>query len=132
MPFWKKHKLPKFPPGVKSQFLAFCEALSPDAIKQYQAELDQEYSRIQETAKTNRLVDTHRAKEIVDRCKLLLERYGEFNDEQRGMIVGAIRYFTFAEDPFPEEAFASGFNDDAKVLNYVLEELGIEDRFIEI
>jgi hypothetical protein len=36
-----------------------------------------------------------------------------------------------AEDGFNDLEFASGYNDDAQVMNFVLEELGLEDEYIQ-
>jgi fructose-1,6-bisphosphatase len=46
--------------------------------------------------------------------------------------VGALRYFVSDDDSFSDLEFASGFNDDAEVMNHVLEELGLEQEVIDI
>ncbi|MEZ4752837.1 MAG: hypothetical protein R3A13_00780 [Bdellovibrionota bacterium] len=60
-----------------------------------------------------------------------MDDYEDFSIN-KSKIVGAVRYFAVAEDPFPDETFASGFDDDARVLNHVLEELGLEEYYIDL
>jgi uncharacterized membrane protein YkvA (DUF1232 family) len=72
------------------------------------------------------------AEEIAARCFFLLDRYAAAETEHRRLIVGAISYFVIDDDGAEDEGFATGFDDDARVINYVLEELGIDDQFIDV
>jgi hypothetical protein len=62
----------------------------------------------------------------------LLDRYSEFAAYEQSLIVGAVRYFAIADDPFDDETFATGFYDDMRVMNYVMEEIGVEGKFFDV
>ena len=72
------------------------------------------------------------ARDLAERCRYLMSHYGDYGQEDRALIMGAVRYFAIAEDPVSEAAFASGFDDDARVMNHVLERLGLEDMIIRL
>ena len=131
-PMFRKHKLPKFPPGIRVQFRRFCERLPADEVVAYKQEIDAELKSIEERARDNEMIDLERGRQVARACHLLLDYYAEATAAQQALIVGAIRYFACGEDAFSEETFASGFNDDAKVVNYVLEELGLETGYISL
>ena len=57
---------------------------------------------------------------LASRCKRLLMRYDESGPEERAAIVGAVRYFLETHDLERDDG-PSGFDDDAKVMNYVVE-----------
>ena len=126
----RKHKLPKFPPNIRPLFYSLCETLPVDQVGAYHKEVDQALAQIIGDARENKLIDTDLARELADRCHMLLDVYSQYSRVQQSLIVGAIRYFAHGEDALSEEDFASGFHDDARVVNYVMEELGIEDYFI--
>ncbi|MBX7138694.1 MAG: hypothetical protein K1X83_11990 [Oligoflexia bacterium] len=128
----KTHKLPNFPPTVRPTFEKLSEALPVENIEAYRGEVDQELARIEKEAKDNDLINVHLARQIAERCHVLLARYHEFPVKLQAKIVGAIRYFALSHDSFSEKHFASGFDDDAKVMNFVLEELGLDDQFIDL
>ncbi len=77
-------------------------------------------------------VDLRTAEDVAQRCRLLLDHYEEFTDDEKALVIGAVRYFVVDEDPFSDDVFASGFDDDAHIVNHVLEQLGIEGMFIEL
>ena len=128
----KKHPLPKFPPSVASTFKSLCEALPVEEIEKYRQELKVEVENLRSAAAENPMIDMQTAQQLVDWGEALLNRYQEFNDRQRELIVGAIRYFLLVDDAVSADTFATGMEDDAKVMNHVLEELGVEDDFVQL
>ena len=128
----KQHKLPKFPPNIRQLFYSLCEPLPVEQVGIYHKEVDQALAQILESARENELIDADLARQLADRCHMLLDVYTQFGRAQQSLIVGAIRYFAHEEDALSEEHFASGFNDDARVMNFVMDELGIEDYFISL
>lgn len=132
--FWKKrrHKLPKFPPMVGQTFRLLCETLDDQQVKELRNAVDQHFLDAIENSKTIETYDIDSARILVDCCYFLLDSYREFDEKQQSLIVGAVRYFAIADDPFDDETFATGFHDDMRVMNYVLEELGIEGRYFDV
>ena len=83
-------------------------------------------------AKTNSLIQTGLIHSLDASAQFLLENYEQFSVPQRRLIIGAVYYFAMSEDGSPDSTLATGFDDDIKVMNYVLEELGVEGMFIDI
>jgi hypothetical protein len=127
-----KHSLPAFPPGTVSTFYSLCEELDDVSVKGLDSLVSLALEEIQQRAKDNVYIDVSMAEKVAEGCRYLLSIYGGRTGYEKSLIVGAVRYFAVADDPFPDTVFATGLDDDAKVVNYVLEHLGIEDRFIEI
>src|SRR5262245_57875775 len=128
----KKHKLPKFPPQVIPAFKAVCEALPVEYMAEYRKELDEVMDKYRQSAEENPAINIGLAEELTRCASLLLDHYEEMNLKQRALAVGAIRYFAIADNALPAAVFTSGMYDDAKVMNHVLEELGLEEHCIKI
>jgi hypothetical protein len=109
-----------------------CEAIPADSIAKVVPQVDQCLDSFRELAKTHRRLNIFLAEEIGKRCHYLLEHYADFDPEHQAYIMGAVKYFAIAEDALSETDFATGFDDDARVMNHVLEELGLEDMYIEV
>jgi uncharacterized membrane protein YkvA (DUF1232 family) len=132
MIFRRRHQLPKFPPQVRTTFKTLCEVLPDEAIDEMRMILDQNIKVRLEENSERRNVDPERIRELYENSIFLLERYPQLSDREKSLAIGAVRYFAIARDAVPEEYFASGLDDDSQVMNYVLEKLGIEERFIEL
>ena len=128
----KKHKLPKFPKTVAPTFRALCEDLPADAVPALVTQLGEAFRDIQSKAQNNPLVDVSLAASITNKLNSLLDGYATFTAKQRSLVIGAARYFVHDADPMSDEDFATGYHDDARVLNYVLDQLGFEDGFLEV
>ncbi len=127
-----KHKLPKFPPEIIPSFKAVCEALPAEDVVQYKQEVDDVLAKFRAQALESPTINVELAEEIVARAHLLLDHYVDFDEHKRALVVGAIRYFAVIDDPLPADVFASGMNDDARVMNHVLEEVGLEEHCIRL
>ncbi|MCB0353099.1 MAG: hypothetical protein KDD64_06220 [Bdellovibrionales bacterium] len=128
----RKHPLPKFPESVIPTFRQLCEAVESDEAQELIPEVDKCMAHFQRLKKKHENMNLQLAYEIADRCRFLLDHYDSFTEEQQSLIMGAVRYFAIADDALSETAFASGFHDDAKVMNYVLEELDLLERVIAL
>lgn len=126
------HPLPKVPANVRTTFKNMCGLVSPEELSELSALLEQSIEKTRDLSLSSPRIDIRLAEEIASRCRLLLEHYQEFSDAEKMMIIGAVRYFVVDDDPFSDDTFASGFDDDAQVINHVLEHLGIEGMFIEL
>lgn len=126
----KKYTLPKFPDTLIPRFKAGCEALHEGTIPELKSAVDKAVQEAHKAIKNNPMVDVELATQLAEACHFLLDRYGEFDSTQREIVIGAVRYFAGEGDPISDVGFASGFVDDAKVINYVLQQLNITDRFL--
>ena len=127
----KRYKLPKFPPELISGFKSVCEALPPEFVVDYHKEVDDVLAKCREVSENNPTLNLPLAEEIAACAHLLLDRYEKFDEKQRALVVGAIRYFSIVDDALPADVFASGMNDDAHVMNHVLEEVGLVEHCIK-
>lgn len=128
----RRHHLPTFPPRAKNYFKRLCEALPPHTVPQLREELELYYETVLSEAGNRPLVNTDIIRDLYDRASLLLTRYPHLSERERALVVGALRYFVSDDDSLSDLEFASGFHDDAEVMNYVLEELGLEEEAIHI
>ncbi len=126
----KLHKLPKFPAEVAKTFWMLCELLDAEQIELLRKAIDVAEQDFLAEAEKGKKVDIQGVEAIVANCRWLLDNYEHQTDDNKKLIVGAVRYFAAADDPFSDDVFSTGLFDDMKVLNFVLEELGVEGRFL--
>jgi uncharacterized membrane protein YkvA (DUF1232 family) len=111
-------------------FRSFCEALPVDQLPSLRRELETAVKAMLHEGGARIQQNTPTIQALKERSELLLARYEQFGETERKLAIGAIRYFLNPDDPFPEEAFASGFDDDVRVMNHVLEAVGCIDQVI--
>lgn len=126
----RKHPLPSFPEGIKLKFYDLCELLDEEDLKILRLELGKHVADLLTREKVK--YDKESVKSIYDRALMLLDCYKSRNSKDKKSIIGAIRYFAVAEDLVSDEIFSTGLNDDIKIMNYVLEELGFGEYAIEL
>ena len=128
----KHHKLPTYPKTIKKLFNEYCVNVDDEQIPLLKEKVTQAVNDAKKKFENGALVDVQTAEEISNRCLYILDRYHEFSKKKKKLIIGAVCYFAIGEDPISENIFASGYDDDAAVVNYVLEKLNINDMFINI
>jgi hypothetical protein len=128
----RKHKLPNFPEEAIPTFRSLCEVLPDEAIPDLSDKLDEAYDTYENRSLENPLMNMRRVQQIYDVAHYLLRQYHSFANHEKSLIVGAVRYFLDDDDVALGAEFFTGFDDDAKIMNHVLEELGVEDRFIRL
>lgn len=128
----RKHKLPRFPQEVVPTFRGLCSRVDQNELNELRNALNANFKQLFDDAKENDFIDLGVAKQLYERCLYLLESYNEFPADKQKYIVGAVSYIAIADDPFNDSVFASGFHDDKVVMNHVLEELGVEGKFLVV
>lgn len=128
----RKHPLPKFPASVAPAFRSCCTVLNEAEIADLRRIAREHVEEIRKESERNTLIDLEGLRDLARVSELLLDHYPSASDDQKALIVGAVRYFAIAEDAFDEGTFSSGFHDDKCVCNHVLEELGLEDAYIHV
>lgn len=76
--------------------------------------------------------DLNAAREICSRLELLLSRYAEHPGEERSLIIGAALYFVTTKDFKHDYEPLVGLDDDARILNHVLEKLNLTTLFVNV
>lgn len=135
MPLFRKkrqHHLPKFPSILIPTFKRFCTEATPEQLQELRKAIYQCVDQAEVKGEHSDRVNVALAHEIARRCELLLELYDQRDVESRRLIIGAVRYFVSDEDAVGDASFATGFDDDARVVNYVLEQLEIDGKFIDL
>lgn len=127
-----KYPLPKVPANVRTTFHNMCAVIPDEEVKELEHLVELAIEKTRDDAQNSNRIDLPTAEEVAARCRLLLEHYQEFTAKEKALVVGAVRYFVVEEDPFSDDVFASGFDDDAQVINHVLELLGIDGMYIEL
>lgn len=127
-----KHKLPTFPDTVIPTFQGLSEVVSLENIAQIKTAIDEYLAHAQKIDNKDFHVNMTLATELAKCSHYLLDRYAEFSEKHKALVIGAVAYFLHDEDPQSDLAFGTGFDDDVKVMNHVLQQLGIEDRYIDI
>jgi hypothetical protein len=130
---FRKHKLPAFPPEAARVFEQLCSHVPEEDIGSVRNELDRCIVALKRDVYDGRFKNHLPLVESLSDISLhLLDLYPQLSVSQRSLVIGAIRYFAIGEDSLSDTHFATGFNDDIRVMNYVLEELGIHDRYIPL
>lgn len=129
----REHKLPKFPPNAASTFKNLCVLVPESELALLKVVCNKHFDQEQAEA----LVESNQynfieSEDVQRTCTFLLDQYYRQTDENRKLIVGAVRYAALSEDPFDDHTFASGMTDDKQILNYVLEELDIHNHYLKI
>lgn len=127
-----KYKLPKFPVTVIPAFRSLCRDIGVEQVDEVRGEVERCLVALRERAPERPNLNLPLAEEIAARCFLLLDHFERCDAEKRRLIMGAISYFVVDGDGAEDDSFATGFDDDAKVVNYVLQQVGIEDQFIDL
>ena len=95
-------------------------------------DVDAHLEEIRVAAKRNELLPVDLAEEIAGKLQGLLRGLGELPAEQQRLVIGAARYFVSTQDVNPDTETVLGLDDDASVLNYVLETIGRTDLLIDL
>lgn len=127
----RKYPLPKFPDRVIPQFRGYCEELPDERVAEFIPEVQECVAHFRELSQEFPMLDMNRIERIGAVCAELLQMYPDCAPRHKKMIVGAIRYFASVDDALSETTYASGLDDDVRVLNHVIEELKREDLFIK-
>lgn len=118
-------------PKELALFAELCLDLPPDglaelhnSVRSYATELEAEQSR-------SELVAVDLAIAVKDRLERLFGLTAELPATQRALVVGAARYFISKDDAIPDTRACTGLDDDVRIVNHVLKELGRVEWSIE-
>ena len=127
-----KYPLPAHPPRLSSVFQKLCQVVDEE-------ELPAILKRVEQTAESQApkgdefLGPNEKYAAQLARCaKIILDQYDDYNDEEKGLAIGAVMYFIAEKDFIPDKTPIVGYDDDVRIMNHVLERLGFEDLFIDL
>lgn len=111
------------PAHIQQQLMPLCEALPETAVSTLTTKIDEYLLAIQAALQQNEFMDIQLAREIAECLHLVLQDYGRYPADQQALIVGAARYFIKNDDAEHDLYSVLGLDDDAAVLNYLLDTL---------
>jgi hypothetical protein len=109
-------------PDEQRRFRALCLTTSPEELAELSAVVELHVEQVRSNAGPVTDIDT--AVLIGDSLCRLLASGIDFDDEARAQIRGAIEYFVLTDDADRDLDDVVGFDDDARVLNTVLDRIG--------
>jgi hypothetical protein len=130
--FSPSKQIPPLDRQIQRHLLPLCEVLPETAAAALNAEIDHYLQKVQAALGQNEFLDVKLAHAIAARLRLLLPDYGRYPDNQKALLVGAVRYFTKDDDAEHDIHSVLGLDDDAAVVNYLLDVLGRPDLKIDL
>ena len=123
----KQHCIPD---SIKPKFEELCEIQSNDYIDAMLQHVDSALAHLQSFKNEFLGPNFDLAEQLASRCKKLLNVYPELKEEDKRLVVGAVRYFVIHLDNLPDSTPVVGLDDDALVVNHVLETLNLKEHCI--
>lgn len=119
------------PQEALAAFQRLAQALSPAELRPLIGSIQQKVKDMEAVSQQGDLgPNMETVTELAKLSLFLIQRYKFLNEAQRALAIGAIRYFIEDEEHSPDATPFTGLDDDIQVMNHVLEELGINDKFI--
>ena len=94
-----------------------------DALR---GQVAQHLADVHQALSCNEFIDIDVAEDIARVCLALLALYESLEEELRAAVVGAVRYFASQDDAENDFESVIGFDDDVRVINYVIELIGAD------
>jgi uncharacterized membrane protein YkvA (DUF1232 family) len=88
--------------------------------------------RAEQAAVADPFVDLARATQVADACLALLDALPTLPDDHRSWVAAACLYFVDEDDEEDDFASIVGFDDDAEVVTYVADRLGLPHLKIDL
>ncbi len=119
-------------PEEMNRFIAGCVPTSVEELRGLRERSDDYLQWAKDQAAQSAAVDLDTAERIAGVLASLLDEPDRYDDEARALLAGATSYFVDADDDSNDLTDALGFDDDARVLNAVLDAIGRRDLRIEL
>ncbi len=117
-------------PDEQQRFRRLCLQTSAEDLVQLTAVVELHLSQIDEVESAT--ADKETAKKIGTSLTNLVTSGDDFNADERSLIRGAVEYFLLADDASGDLDDPLGFDDDARVLNSVLDRIGRPQYRVEL
>ena len=113
----------ELPTDIKMSFDSLCQSPSNISTSLLIDQIHDHLQQIQEALEINEFLDFKTAQQTANLLIDLLNHLDEYPAENQVLIIGAARYFVLEDDNEPDTKSLLGFDDDIKVLNFVLGKL---------
>jgi len=112
-------------------FLKLCEAVPRAAVPDLLQRVEAHLAEIHAQYRQNEFLDIELADRVAEQVRRLLAAYADYGAEEQRLIIGAARYFAAANDEESDIHSIFGMEDDVRILNYVLAQIGEPEHRIE-
>ena len=119
-------------PGEIDRFTVGAVPTAPDQLAGLRLRVLTYFARIETLAAKRAVVDVDAARKVADTLSRLLDEPDVYSDQQRELLRGAVEYFVLDRDNRADLTDAIGFDDDARVVNALLDVLGRADLVINL
>lgn len=105
-------------------FLRRAQALPEAEVPALLARIDEHVALALRAREQDVRLDYPLGRRIASACRALLALYGELDPPRRCLVVGAVRYFIERRDADDDFGSSMGFEDDARVVDFVVAQTG--------
>lgn len=123
---------PQLAPSMQRAFDPLCNALAPVDVSLVKAEVEYHVQAIRLAARRNEFLDVAAAERLGATLVALLDQYPTYPEQHQALIAGAARYFAREQDVDPDTTSLLGLDDDALVLNFVLDAIGQPELKVQL
>lgn len=126
----ERFPFPNKDPQVRQRFNNLCKVLSQQQIEAIKESISQKVEKL--SAAEGMLIgpNIRVAVKLGEVSQALLERYSALDEASQALVAGAVCYFLAELDLTPDATPIIGFDDDVRILNHVLEQVGLSDLYI--
>ena len=112
-------------------FQSLCTDLPAESVAELRERVSAYLKELEGQRSRSELLAIDLARLVTDRLGRLLELMPQLTSDQRALVVGAARYFVSRDDAIPDTRACTGLDDDVRIVNHVLKELGRGEWSIE-
>jgi len=117
-------------PDEQQRFRRLCIETSAEDLGQLGEVIELHLDQIK--ANAGSVTDVETAELVAQAACKVLTYADQFNAQERAMVRGAIEYFLLNDDASDDLDDALGFDDDARVLNSVLDRIGRAELKVDV
>jgi uncharacterized membrane protein YkvA (DUF1232 family) len=119
-------------PNLEKIFTTLCDDISPSQVSELQKQIIDHVQDVRDALQQNEFIDLDLAERISRVLLTILGEIPSYPEIHRRMIIGAARYFVLSQDAQADFKSVLGFDDDLKILNYVLRFIGRNDLQVDL
>ena len=119
-------------PNEMDRFIAACVPTEADELAGVRLRTQAHLAWARTEAARSPALDLDMATRIAEALLTVLDEPDQYGHEERALLRGAADYFIDSDDNANDLTDAVGFDDDARVLNAVLEAIGRKDLVIDL
>jgi hypothetical protein len=117
-------------PGQQQRFRRLCLPTTAAELAELGATVAMHLEQVKAAAGPR--TDLEMAEQVASSLQVLLGSDQRFGPQDRALVRGAVEYFLLVDDADSDLHASLGFDDDARVLNSVLDHIGRRDLRIEL